>query len=107
MWRFEAYTDGGGLHRWRLKAAEGRPVARSAETFSSASNARHSALHFRAIAPSWRYEVYAEAGSRYRWCAKAGNGHTVAISHDFFRNDGAARRAADDVKAHAGQATGL
>ena len=106
MWRFEAYADTGGSYRWRLKTSDGQPVATSGELFSSEPNARHSAAHFKAIAPSWRYEVDAETSGHYRWRAKAGNGRTMAISHDCFHSRNDAHREADNVKANAGRATG-
>lgn len=52
----------------------------------------------------WKFEIYADSGSKYRWRLKASNGQTVASSGESFDSRSNARRAAENVKANAGSA---
>jgi len=39
--KFEVYTDAAGEFRWRLKAANGEPIASSGEGYKSKDSALH------------------------------------------------------------------
>jgi len=51
----------------------------------------------------WKFEVF-EARDGWRWRLKAANGATVATSGERFDNRSNAERAAENVKANAGDA---
>lgn len=55
---------------------------------------------------AWRFEVYSDSAGHYRWRLKAENGQTVASSGESFASKANAERAAENVKANAGSATG-
>lgn len=48
-----------------------------------------------------RFEIYLDAGGKYRWRLKDGNGAKVASSGESFASRSNARRAAENVKATA------
>lgn len=52
----------------------------------------------------WKFEIYADTRSKYRWRLKAANGQTVASSGESFDSRSNAKRAAENVKANAGTA---
>jgi len=52
----------------------------------------------------WKFEIYADAGSNYRWRLKSSNGQTVASSGESFDSHSNAKRAAENVKENAGGA---
>jgi len=52
----------------------------------------------------WKFEIYADTGSKYRWRLKASNGQTVASSGESFDSRSNAKRAAENVKKNAGGA---
>ncbi len=52
----------------------------------------------------WKFEVYADAGGKYRWRLVAANGQTVASSGEPFASKSNAREAAENVKKNAGGA---
>ena len=54
----------------------------------------------------WKFEVYPDTASKYRWRLKASNGAVVASSNESFDSQSNARRAAENVKANAAGATG-
>jgi uncharacterized protein YegP (UPF0339 family) len=103
--RFEVYEDSGGSSRWRLMSSNGQNVAGSGEGFPSHGNAKRAADAFRKNAGSSTFEVYADAGGKYRWRAKSSNGQTVATSGQTFSTQSNARRAALNIEAKAGSAT--
>lgn len=104
MWKYDVYADSAGNYRWRLWASNGKIVASSGEAFASKQNAERAATNFKAGAATWNYEVYADAASKYRWRAKAGNGQIVASSGEAFASKQGAQDAADNVKQNAGSA---
>jgi uncharacterized protein YegP (UPF0339 family) len=53
---------------------------------------------------SWKFEIYPDAGEKYRWRLVASNGQNVASSGESFDSKSNARRAAENVKENAGQA---
>jgi uncharacterized protein YegP (UPF0339 family) len=55
---------------------------------------------------AWRHEVYADSSAKYRWRLKPSNGPTVASSGESFDSESNAKRAADNVTANCGSATG-
>lgn len=48
-----------------------------------------------------KFEIYADAGGKYRWRLKDGNGEKVASSGESFENRSNAKRAAENVKSTA------
>jgi uncharacterized protein YegP (UPF0339 family) len=52
----------------------------------------------------WKFEIYADTASKYRWRLKASNGQTVASSGESFDSRSNAKRAAENVKGNAGGA---
>lgn len=52
----------------------------------------------------WKFEIYADSGSKYRWRLKSSNGQTVASSGESFDSRSNAKRAAENVKANGGSA---
>ncbi len=51
-----------------------------------------------------KFEIYADKSGSYRWRLVASNGQTVASSGEAFASKTNARRAAENVKEHAGKA---
>jgi uncharacterized protein len=51
-----------------------------------------------------KFVIYKDASGNWRWRLVARNGQTVASSGESFSSEGNARRAAENVKAHAGSA---
>ena len=103
---FEVYADASGEYRWRLIAGNGQNVASSGEPFAGKANAERAAESFKANAASVTFEVYEDAGSSWRWRAKASNGQTTGSSGQSFASQSNAAAAADNVKQNAGKATG-
>jgi len=52
-----------------------------------------------------KFEIYKDAGGNYRWRLKDGNGEKVASSGESFASESNARRAAQNVKSTAPDAT--
>jgi uncharacterized protein YegP (UPF0339 family) len=55
---------------------------------------------------AWQFEVYKDSAGNYRWRLNSSNGQTVASSGESFDSQSNAKRAAENVKANAGSATG-
>jgi uncharacterized protein YegP (UPF0339 family) len=105
MWKFGVYEDAGGKNRWRLKADNRQIVASSGESFFNKQNAVRAAEDFKANAASASYEVYEDAGRKWRWRARAANGQTIASSGGAFASKQDAQQAAENVKTSARSAT--
>jgi uncharacterized protein YegP (UPF0339 family) len=103
---FEVYDDKGGKPRWRLKAPNGQTTASSGEAFSSTANAKRAAENFKARAATATFDVHENTGGNYSWRATSSNGQTIATAGEAFSSKANAQRAADNVKAKAGAATG-
>jgi len=104
--RFEVFSDIGGNSWWRLIGGNGRNVATSGEGFFSKSDATEAAERFRANALRYTFMVYADRSGHFRWRATSPNVRTVASSGEAFDSRSNAQRAADNVQANAGSATG-
>jgi uncharacterized protein YegP (UPF0339 family) len=48
-----------------------------------------------------KFQIYADAGGKYRWRLVASNGRTAASSVEHFDSKANAWRAAEDIKANA------
>ncbi|OCB36990.1 hypothetical protein A5675_17330 [Mycobacterium malmoense] len=105
MWRFSASYDKGGKPCWWLYASNGEMVAWAGESFYSLSNATRAAQEFKVGAATARFEVYLDAGGRWRWRALRSS-DKVAASGQHFASKYDAERAAKNVQANAGGATG-
>lgn len=103
--RFEVGADQGGHYTWRLYGDNNRMVAWAGESFDSQSNAQRAATSFKAGASSARYETYLDGASAWRWRAWRSS-DKVASSGESFSSHAAAQGAADNVRDHAGTATG-
>ena len=103
MWRFVVTDDRSGKSSWRLYATNTQLVAWAGETFASTYNARRAAIAFKAGAKTARYDVYLDAGGKYRWRAWRGS-DKVASSGESFSSRSAAQAAADNVRDNAGGA---
>jgi len=53
---------------------------------------------------SWKFEVYGDIGSSYRWRLKASNGRIVADSGEGYASRSDARRATENVRSRLGSA---
>lgn len=51
-----------------------------------------------------KFVVYEDSGGHYRWRLVSSNGQTIASSGESFSSHSNAKRAAENVKAHAGSA---
>ncbi len=91
---FEVYTDARGQFRWRLRAANGRIYATSAEAFATRPAAERAADRVRATAGSPTSLIEPDAAGNFRWLLRASNGRTVATSGESFATHAAAERAA-------------
>lgn len=52
----------------------------------------------------WKFEIYSDSASNYRWRLRSSNGQTVASSGESFDSKSNAKRAAENVKENAGGA---
>ncbi|KQV73864.1 hypothetical protein ASC61_01910 [Aeromicrobium sp. Root344] len=94
-----------GASSWWLYSGNHEMVAWAGETFASSSNASRAANSFKVGASSARYEIYEDAGSKWRWRAWRSS-DKVAASGESFTGQYEAQRAADNVRDNAGSATG-
>lgn len=102
---FEVDSNNSGDPSWWLYGDNHLMVAWAGETFASASNARRAAQAFKDGARSASYDVYEDAGGKWRWRAIRG-GNKVASSGESFYGRYEAQRAAENVRDNAGLATG-
>ncbi len=51
-----------------------------------------------------KFVIYSDSGGHYRWRLVSSNGQTIASSGESFASHSNAKRAAENVKAHAGSA---
>jgi uncharacterized protein YegP (UPF0339 family) len=95
----------GGDPSWWLYGDNNRMVAWAGETFYDLSGARRACLAFKAGARTAQYDVYDDAGGSWRWRAWRSSDN-VASSGEAFDSHYNAQRAAENVRDHAGSATG-
>jgi uncharacterized protein YegP (UPF0339 family) len=103
--RFTVGDTSGGEPSWWLYSSNGEMVAWAGETFASTSNAERAAESFKSGASTARYEIYADAGDKYRWRAWRSS-DKVASSGESFASKSNAEHAAENVRDNAGSATG-
>lgn len=103
--RFSVGTNKAGEPSWWLYSSNGEKVAWAGETFASTPNATRACTAFKAGASTARFEVYQDAGHKWRWRAWRSS-DKVASSGESFDSQYNAQRAADNVKSNAGGATG-
>ncbi len=80
MAQFEMYRDTASEYRWRLRSSNGRTVADSGESYTSASACRNGIAAVKQRAASGPYDVYQDARGFWRWRLKAVNGRIIADS---------------------------
>lgn len=80
-------------------------VAWAGEAFSVLSNATRAASAFKAGAAAARYDIYLDVGGKWRWRAWRSS-DKVAASGESFDSQWNAKRAAENVRDHAGDAVG-
>jgi len=102
---FKVFKDQGGKPSWRLYSSNGQLVAWAGESFASTYNAKRSAQAFKVGAETARFEVYEDAGSKWRWRASRSSSK-VAASGESFDSKSNAERAAMNVQQNAGSADG-
>lgn len=52
----------------------------------------------------WKFQIYRDAASEFRWRLVAPNGRTIADSGEGYDSRSGAKRAAENVRARIGQA---
>ena len=85
---FELFEDAAGEHRWRLRHRNGNIVADSGEGYASESGARDAIERVREYGPdadvlevgNAAFEIYEDAGGKWRWRLRHRNGNIVADS---------------------------
>lgn len=102
--RFSVGKNTAGHDSWWLYSGSDM-VAWAGETFASAYNAKRAAQAFKDGAASARFEVYEDAGQKWRWRAWRSS-DKVAASGESFASKSNAQRAADNVQANARYADG-
>ncbi|MCS0498770.1 YegP family protein [Protaetiibacter mangrovi] len=103
--RFDVKADAGGHFSWWLLSGNGQQVAWAGESFASKSNAKRAAESFKVGASEAHFELYEDAGGKWRWRAHRGN-HIVAVPGESFATKSNAKRAADNVRDNAAGAAG-
>jgi uncharacterized protein YegP (UPF0339 family) len=104
-YRFSAGKTKNSDFCWWLYAENGELVAWAGETFDNAENSRRAASSFKEASASARYEVFQDAGQKWRWRAW-NSSDKVAASGEGFDSKGNAEKAAENVKDNALTATG-
>lgn len=90
---------------WWLYGDNGRKVAWAGQTWDTLPEATAEAKAFKAAAETAEYDVFLDGGQDWRWRAWNG-GRKVASAGESFDNKQNAERAAENVRQHAGSATG-
>ncbi|EMA68050.1 HVO_2922 family protein [Halorubrum kocurii] len=106
---FELYEDAAGEYRWRLRHRNGNIVADSGEGYASESNARDAIERVREYAPdayaldvgNAAFEIYEDAGGKWRWRLRHRNGNIVADSGEGYASRSNAVDGVTSVKANA------
>ncbi len=102
---FKVGNTKGGQPSWWLYGGNHEMVAWAGETFASTSNADRACRAFKSGARTARYDIYEDAGGKWRWRAWRSN-DKVASSGESFSSRASADRAAANVRDNAGGATG-
>jgi uncharacterized protein YegP (UPF0339 family) len=102
---FSVGNTKGGQPSWWLYGGNNEMVAWAGETFSSTYSATRAAEAFKLGARSASFDVYQDAGNKWRWRAIRG-GNKVAASGESFYSKYDADRGAQNVRDNAGGATG-
>lgn len=102
---FSTGTNTQGNPSWWLYSDNNEMVAWAGETFASTSNATRAAAAFKLGAETASYDVYEDAGSKWRWRAWRSS-DKVAASGESFASRYNAQRAYENVRDNAGSATG-
>lgn len=89
---------------WWLYGESNEVVAWAGETYPSLTVAEHAADAFRSGATRAKFELYQDRSSQWRWRAWVAD-QKVASSGEAFLSELAARRAANQVRAHVAHAT--
>ncbi|TKX56921.1 DUF1508 domain-containing protein [Halorubrum sp. SS7] len=106
---FEVYEDAGGKWRWRLVHDNGNIIADSGEGYASKSNATDAVERVSEYAPDARalaagsaaFEIYEDAGGKWRWRLRHRNGNVLADSGEGYAARSNAVEAVTRVKANA------
>jgi len=106
---FELYEDAAGEYRWRLRHRNGNIVADSGEGYASESNAREAIERVREYAPdadaldvgNAAFEIYEDAGGKWRWRLRHRNGNIVADSGEGYASRSNAVDGVTSVKSNA------
>jgi len=106
---FEVYEDAGGKWRWRLRHRNGNIIADGGQGYSSESAAEEAVARVRQYAPdashldigSAAFEVYEDAGEKWRWRLRHRNGNIIADSGQGYASRPGAAEGVYGVKRHA------
>ena len=109
---FELFEDAGGEWRWRLRHRNGNVVGDSGEGYASKSNAKRALARVRehvAAADYLRvdpvaFEVFRDAGGKWRWRLIHENGNVLADSGQGYASRSKARQGLDSVRSNAAEA---
>jgi len=107
---YEVYQDSADEWRWRLIHKNGRILADGGEGYDSRSGARDAVDRVRTALESgddYEFEVFEDAGGKYRWRLEAGNGEIVADSGQGFSEERGARGSIERVENHSADAAVL
>lgn len=102
---FRVGNTKGGQPTWWLYGGNHQMVAWAGETFASTSNADRACRAFKTGAATANYEIYNDAGDKWRWRAWRSS-DKVAASGESFDSKHNAERAAENVRDNAGDASG-
>ncbi|MCW2690602.1 MAG: hypothetical protein JWR37_5492 [Mycobacterium sp.] len=103
--RYAVGNDQLGQPSWWLYGDNNKVVAWAGESFPSVCLAERAADDFKASAGTAEFDVYDEVGGKWRWQAWLTN-IRVATSANGFTTKQNARRAADNVRGNATDASG-
>jgi uncharacterized protein YegP (UPF0339 family) len=106
---FEVYEDNSGDHRWRLRHDNGNIIADSGEGYASKSGAEDAVERVTDYAPdahvldigSAAFEIYEDAGEKWRWRLRHRNGNILADSGQGYAERTGAEDGIHSVKRHA------
>ncbi|MFO8116398.1 MAG: DUF1508 domain-containing protein [Halorubrum sp.] len=101
--------EGGGGYRWRLRAGNGRPIARSVRSFDSERGARESLARAREYAPvadlldigRAAFELYADRAGKHRFRLRHRNGDILLDSGQGYATRRGARDSVERIRRYA------
>lgn len=104
--KFEVYKDKGGEFRWRLKAANGEPLATAGESYKAKTDAQNSIdlVKKSGTDTKLKYEFFEDDKKEHRWRLKAANNQVIAVASEGYKAKADAEKAVASIKANAAKA---